>query len=340
MHRKICLVQGNTLEEAKYFIKTKYGVSDEYITHCKAHPIYGTGQGSGNSSTYWLFISSTLFDMYNSQAQGSVYESKNRSIQVTVKAIGFVDDVRTSINAFENNSLSLEQLVRMATRDSQLWHDIITTSNQTLELPKCGYHAIIFEFEPTGEPKLVENPDCRITLQNCLGLPFDSSKWKTTFATKYLGAHKAPAHQHHQALALKRKCDDLCQVITCSHLTRSETQCFYWAIYQLSANYVLSMTYFSKNKLHKIQAQAHCTMVGRSGYCINTASNILFSPKKYGGAKFFHLYDDQGYGQIKQFIKLWRSPTTQAGQLLRVVISWTQYCTGTSTPILQDVKTK
>ena len=104
-----------------------------------------------------------------------------------------------------------------------------------------------------------------------------------------------------------------------------ETQCFYWAIYRLSVNYILPTTYFSKTQLHKVQAQAHRAMVGQFGYCRNTANAIIYGPKRYGGAGFFHLYDDQGYGQIKTFMKLWRSPSTQGGKLLQVVVSWVQY---------------
>ena len=63
MHRKKCVVQWKMLEEARYYLKTKYGISKEYIQHSKAHPIFDSGQGSGNSPTYWLFISSMLFDM-------------------------------------------------------------------------------------------------------------------------------------------------------------------------------------------------------------------------------------------------------------------------------------
>ena len=226
MHKKICVVQGRTLEEAKYHLKTKYGVSDEYIQHCEAYQIFGTGQGSGNSPTYWLFISSTLFDMYDSRAHGSKYQSYDRLTTVHVTAIGFVDDVRTSINAFKNNQITLDQLIAMAQRDSQLWHDILSTSNQALELPKFGSHAIFFEFNPTGEPTMVEDPQCQITLQDTSGHYFDIPKWKTTKATKYLGAYKAPATQEHQYKALKQKCDKFCRVITCSHLTKIKIECF------------------------------------------------------------------------------------------------------------------
>ena len=59
---RICIVQGHTLKEAKYYLRTKLGVSEGFISHSEVYPIYGTGQGSGNSPVYWLFISSTLFD--------------------------------------------------------------------------------------------------------------------------------------------------------------------------------------------------------------------------------------------------------------------------------------
>ena len=190
MHKKICVVQGRTLEEARYYLKTKYGISEDYIQHCEAYPLFGSGQGSGNSPTYWLFISSTLFDMYDLRAHGSTYKSRDGTTTVQVKAVGFVDDVRTSVNAFENNAITIEQLTALARRDSQLWHDILSASNQALELPKCGYHAIIFEFDPNGKPTMVEDPTCKITLKDTDGREFYIEHWKTTKATKYLGALK------------------------------------------------------------------------------------------------------------------------------------------------------
>ena len=139
---------------------------------------------------------------------------------------------------------------------------------------------------------------------------------------------------------LKKKCDDFGRIIHCSHLSRRETQCFYWAIYRLSANYVLPTTYFTKAQLYTIQAWAHGAMVSKLGYCRMTAYAIIYGPHRYGGAGFFHLLDDQGYDQIKLFMKLWRSPTFRAGKLLQVAVSWAQYEIGTSTVLFQDVNSK
>ena len=78
----------------------------------------------------------------------------------------------------------------------------------------------------------------------------------------------------------KKKCNDLGRVINGSRSSRTETQCFYWAIYRLSANYVLPTTYFSKALLHKTQAQAHSAMVSWSGYGQTMANAIIYEHKK------------------------------------------------------------
>ena len=44
--KQICIFQGHTLAEAKYYLRTKLGVSEGFISHSQAHPIYGTEETS------------------------------------------------------------------------------------------------------------------------------------------------------------------------------------------------------------------------------------------------------------------------------------------------------
>ena len=60
-------------------------------------------------------------------------------------------------------------------------------------------------------------------------------------------------------------------------------------------------------------------------------------PLLWGGASFFHLYDFQGFGQISYFIKHWRSPNTHPGRMLRIAVSWLQFCSGIGTSVFTDV---
>ena len=59
------LTNAKTLEHAEYRIRTELGVSPTGYTHNEENPIYGTGQGSGNSPMIWCFLSSVLFDCYD-----------------------------------------------------------------------------------------------------------------------------------------------------------------------------------------------------------------------------------------------------------------------------------
>lgn len=48
-HKSVVFINAKTLEEAKYFMKPKLGVSEAFYQHSTIFPIYGSGQGSGNS---------------------------------------------------------------------------------------------------------------------------------------------------------------------------------------------------------------------------------------------------------------------------------------------------
>ena len=92
-HRKVCIVEGRTLAEAWYHLKTKLEVSEEFVTHCRLHPWFGNGQGAGDSPAKWLVLGSTLFDEYEVRATGSLYESPNGTWSLQLFLIGFVDDI-------------------------------------------------------------------------------------------------------------------------------------------------------------------------------------------------------------------------------------------------------
>jgi hypothetical protein len=42
-------MHGKTLGNARYYLKTKYGISDTFYSHTEQTPIYGNGQGAGDS---------------------------------------------------------------------------------------------------------------------------------------------------------------------------------------------------------------------------------------------------------------------------------------------------
>jgi hypothetical protein len=333
MHCKVCIVQGRALQEARYHLKTKLGISKSFIKHSTQFPWFGTGQGSGNSPMVWLFICSTLFDTYEEHAHGSTYESPDRAIKQAIKIVGFVDDTRNSTNKFDDNDVSIQELAELANRDSQIWHDLLISSNQALELSKCGYHAIMYDFLPTGEPILLDSPPTHLQIRDQAGILLPIEQWKNSSAAKYLGTFICIANNDKQHKVLMEKCNTFARLINCSTLDRTESQTFYWAIYRLSSNYPLPTAHFTFKELDKVQAKSHVAMVTHMGYNRTTSKAVLYGPTSLGGAGLFHLYDDQGYGQIKTLLKHWRTPDSQIGRMLRIAVAWAQQCSGTGTSI-------
>jgi hypothetical protein len=151
-HCQVVLVNATTLKRAKYKLKTALGVTKASYSHCTAFPLHGTGQGSGNSPMIWCFISSTLFDCHQERAYGVLFESPDRKVTITFSMVGFVDDITGTVNDFANNDATVENLLCRLQHDAQLWNDLLWCSGGMLELSKCSYHFLYFEFDASGAP--------------------------------------------------------------------------------------------------------------------------------------------------------------------------------------------
>ena len=78
--KEVTILNASTLQQAKYHIRTEMGLSSSSYSHHEDMPIYGTGQGSGNSPMIWRFLSSLLFKCYDKQAFPAVYTNPDRTL--------------------------------------------------------------------------------------------------------------------------------------------------------------------------------------------------------------------------------------------------------------------
>jgi hypothetical protein len=148
LHRLVTLVHAKTLEDARYKLKTAFGISESEYSHDDAFPIYGTGQGSTNSPIIWIIISSTLFDIHMKKANGATFCSPDKSVEIAFLIVGFVDDS----NFLADPQPSPSTLATLAEVDAKLWSSLLWLSEGYLELPKCSYHFIQIQFAPDGTP--------------------------------------------------------------------------------------------------------------------------------------------------------------------------------------------
>jgi hypothetical protein len=341
IHRNVAAVCGKTLAEAHYKMKTMLGVTEAGYSHCQAYPIYGTGQGSRNSPTCWLLICSTLFDCFEEQAYGASYESVDGDTTVRLFMAGFVDDNAGQVNLFgANEPPSPETLLNMMQHDGQLWADILRESGGDLELPKCSYHFIFYDFLHSGTPILRAGrvgPKLKLLDGNGNSVAI---KWKSNYTShKTLGCFVEPrGNQAGTKQHLRTKMNEFHRVLVSSALNRREAWTFYFAIYLPSIGYPLPLCHFSKAELDKLHSKVMSEMIARCGYCRKTKHEIIYGPASLGGACFRHPYGEQGTGQVLFFIKYWRS-SGKAGALARIALSWAQLQAGIAQPILSDTTT-
>ena len=144
VHKNVVMVQAETLEEAEYKLKTSGKVSKASYKNCLRFPIHGSGQGSSNSPYLWLFVSSVLFDVYETKSFGMNFKTPAGDYSYRMAIIGLVDDTTCSTDA--DPTASVSDLIKRVQHDAQIWHDLLWCSGGKLETSKCGYHLTHYNF--------------------------------------------------------------------------------------------------------------------------------------------------------------------------------------------------
>jgi hypothetical protein len=340
------LTNAKTLEQAEYRIRTELGVSPSGYTHTETNPIYGTGEGSGNSPMIWCFLSSVLFNCYDKVSCKATYCHPDRSDEFDIGMIGFVDDSNGQTNDFlcEETSATLPRLLLALQSNAQTWADLLGASGGALELSKCSCHVMAWKFSVQGDPVLFHvGPSMSqpIIVTDPMSQAHHAVEILSPYtAHKTLGHYKEPAGtQHAQYRQLLEKSDSSTAFMWKCEMTPLEASTYYYACNLPSVGYPLSCSSLSFQQLDKIQRKAMKIIVAKCGYNRNTKREILYGPLEYGGANFRHLYVQQGVGQVTSFMRHWRQrPTT--GKVLRCALSWAQMTVGTSYSILHRVDTK
>jgi hypothetical protein len=334
IHKDVIFIHAQTLEEAEFKLKSSTKVSETTYRHCIKFPIHGTGQGSSNSPTIWCFISSVLFQCHDERASGMLFTSPDGDMVVRFNMVGFVDD-STCITGGNPND-TLKELLKKMKDDAQLWHDLLWCSGGKLELSKCGYHVIHFEFEESGIPRMLHSPGESITLKNEHGalIPIKS---KNIFQTRVnLGHAKSPASTCKTEFerTMKKAVDISNAIVQCGG-TRSENSMLYKAVWKPAVEYILPQSFLSEKQLKTIEKASMPKLYAKCGFNRNTSRAVLAGPIELGGGGFTPLYATAGTGYVTHFLKNWRTPTEDIGKQLRIVYAWSAYQSGVSYPLLE-----
>jgi hypothetical protein len=268
LNQTIAIVQGKTLSDVRYHLKTQLGVTDKFYQHSTISPIYGTGQGSGNSPTVWLVISSILFWCYSATAHGARFESPDGAVAIELYQVGFVDDTCSYVNQFlSNNNPTPQELISLLSHDSQLWCDLLWKSGGSLELPKCTYHYSQYKFASDGRPYLQSGRiGPAVILKHGDGITLQTVPSTSAYkAYKTLGCYKSLSGvQVTQLKVLQKKCDCHARIVSTSALSCPEAWTYYFSKYLTSPGYPLPVCHFSPSQLQSLERKVLPALFART----------------------------------------------------------------------------
>ena len=279
LHRNITTINATTLQHTKYVLKTQLGTSQHSYTHTPESPLYGIGQGVGNSPAVWALLSSTMFSLYSSQAHRAHFYNPSKTLHSQVDMVGFVDDTSGSINEFLDPNLhEPEYYIKLTTHDAQLWNNILCLSGGTLQAAKCLYHLLYFDFTSAGIPYIQGDPIPPL-LQikfNHATLPTPLRNLTAYTSHKTLGVHKVPAGQAMKQIdSLILKSQQYSKVPQTNYLTLMEAWIFYNTIYLRSITYPFPSITISQQNCYVIQKQIKSLLLRKCGYNRNSPTVVL-----------------------------------------------------------------
>ena len=143
-----------------YEIRVEGATENHSFRHEETNPIYGTGQGSGNSPIIWLFISNALLKKFARETQGATYRDHHSQEYTKIQVSAYVDDVNTHHNVVYNNN----ELETSMQQDFQSWKEILEMSGGKLAPEKCNYYTVKWKFAPTGRPEIEDTNDDQLKI--------------------------------------------------------------------------------------------------------------------------------------------------------------------------------
>jgi len=296
MPMHICQWYHNMLKMAQYHIQLPNNISETYYHHTPEKPLHGPGQGSRAAPSLWVIVSSLLMQCMQDKSQGISFQDPMH--QNTVKHImtGFVDDTTHWINDFPRALRGRYEYPAMAQatqQTAQWWEQLLHASGGKLELKKCFYYNVSWEFNREGEPTITRQEDTNpiqiTSSENGTSVMIDEKI--PTKSHKTLGVYENPSgdyrDEYQQLLhkSKKWKTRILNQI-----LTKQELRLLYHSFYLPSLRYHLTIGTYSQQQLDKVQHSTIQIMLSRLGYNPNMPKEVVYGPTRAGGIGFQHLF--------------------------------------------------
>jgi Reverse transcriptase (RNA-dependent DNA polymerase) len=305
------------LKSMSYEVRIEGALEKHTFNNEENNPIYGTGQGSGNSPIIWLFLSNVLLKMFSKEAHGATYNTNPHQEYTKIQVSAYVDDVNTHHNTLNQN----EGLERSMQRDFQTWKEILEMSGGKLAPEKCNFYIVKWNFAPTGRP-IIENS----AIEQLRILNTGVAIQQINNQHKSLGFQLSPttpiSSQKLQWKEIERR---FCSILISNDLTAKETEVLYKHIYVPTIRYLLPMTSVTKTDIQRITQHTLTLFLRKSGYSNSTSRKAIFGAKSLGGLGWHNMQTEQGLHNLARFIQATNDKGT-IGKLHQILLAkWSWY---------------
>jgi hypothetical protein len=257
---------------------------------------------------------------------------------------GFVDDTSLFINLPIHQQQSLREGLRRLQIATQKWAELLVASGGKLEISKCFYYAMFWQFTAEGDPELIpmqqqkdQHQDTSIWITDPdSGESIEVKQKECTTPHKTLGVHKTTVGKDTtQYQILLEKSNNMAQLVAAGPMSRHHARVSYSMIYIQSMVYCFPACSFTINQMQKIQAKSLEYFLPAMGWRRTTSRALIHGPIELGGANIPNLYAVHGALKI---ITIYNHIQAESdiGSLLVININWLQLVIGRQQQFFAD----
>ena len=346
MTKKACKTFVRFLLGMRFYQRTEAGISEEFFETFK-NKLQGVGQGAKWSAIMWSQISPILMWLLEKKSGGLTFQDPLQRKTIRRSADGFVDDVTAWINCFQQiaedpraeDATSLPELITKMEEAAQYWEQLLNATGGKLELPKCFYYILHWNFDKEGEARLSRKEEIPYKIQlteSQSGEVCEIEQKDCQEAHKTLGNHVAPSlsskKQFEVQMASSRQLatrlgsqrfDSLdCRIAITSHINPR-------------FGYVGPTSMYSMKEAMDVQRPITHALLPMMRFNRHTPLPVVYAPIDAGGLGIPHFYSMQGATQVCFMMQhiMHRSPL---GEILEMACHWYQKNVGTSFTALEN----
>lgn len=334
LNPKICKLHAQTMREIKYYVRHRFGIGTTPNKHMAPNPVHGNGQGAADSGDKWGALSDAIIRAYCKNSSTAKRYGPISFIQITEKIKAFVDDTSIYIIVEDDDGRTIEEHIQ---RSTQWWEKLINASGGQLEITKCKFSLMKWDFDSEGRASLQTSNNIPIQIQDSESTnEFKVDQLNHSTAYKYLGCHIAiDGNMTTQIQELEKKCNQLATSFAQCPLDQESARIGFFRIFQPSARYVLPSTSISASKLEALQRRTINIILPKLGYNQHMARAIVFGPERFGGLGLQNLVTEQGAAKVIFVMGHIRS-RSNLDTTLRVLLESYQIHAGMLTSALED----